>query len=270
MTAAASPQREDGRQLFGRDAAGYARYRPAYPAALWAALDAYRRPDGIHFEIGPGTGLASEVLLARGSTLTVIEPDAQLAANLRTRLPGPLASGSLQVLPCCFEDAPAPAQAFDGGHAATSFHWLDAVPALAKVRRWLRPGGSWAMWWNVFGDPRRPDDFARAIADLFAPLPANPSRLAGLPFALDARRRLDELQTAGFTARAHHTLHWTLEQTTRQVLGLTATFSPVACLPADQRAAFLDRLAGRVESVFGGRVQRSVLTPLYLATAPQS
>lgn len=268
MIDAAGPQRLDGRHLFGRDAAGYARHRPRYPDALWALLDSHRPPTGHHFEIGPGTGLATAHLLAGGAQLTVIEPDAGLAAPLRSRFADALATGRLQIDTLPFEDMPEPLQPFDAGHAATCFHWLDTAPALAKVRRWLRPGGQWAMWWNVFGDPRAPDAFARATADLFAPLVPNPSRVAGLPFALDAPRRLDELHAAGFRAALHHELRWTMTQTTAQVVGLTATFSPVACLSDTERTAFLDRLGERVERVFGGQVQRTVLTPLYLATAP--
>ena len=270
MIESAGPQREDGRHLFGRDAGGYARHRPDYPTALWELLDAYRPPVGRHFEIGPGTGLATAHLLARGAQLSVIEPDTGLVTSLRARFADALANGQLQVSSLPFEDMPAPEQPFDAGHAATCFHWLDAATALAQVRRWLRPGGSWAMWWNVFGDPRAPDDFARATADLFAPLAPNPSRLSGLPFALDVPRRLEELRAAGFTDLTHHELRWTLSQTTEAVVGLTATFSPVACLPDTERAAFLDRLAERVEQRFGGQVQRTILTPLYLATAPRS
>ena len=269
MSPLPGPQREDGRRLFGRDAAGYAHYRPAYPAALWPLLDACRAPAGRHFEIGPGTGLATAKLLAGGSQLTAIEPDPGLADSLRQHLAPALADGRLSLLAHSFEDAPDPAQRFDAGHAATCFHWLEPAPALAKVRRWLRPGGTWAMWWNVFGDPRRPDDFMQATADLFAPLTPNPSRVAGLPFALDATRRLSELEAAGFIDRVHHELRWTLTQSTAQVVGLAATFSPVACLPDAERAAFLDRLAERVEQRFAGQVLRTFLTPLYLARAPE-
>lgn len=270
MNPPGGPRREDGRHLFGRDAAGYASHRPAYPQALWDLLDACRPPAGRHFEIGPGTGLATAHLLAAGATLTALEPDPLLAAPLAQRFATQISAGQLQLLPVTFEAAADPVQLFDAGHAATCFHWLDPASALGKVRRWLRPGGCWAMWWNVFGDPREPDDFARATAPLFARLAPNPSHRAGLPFALDRGRRLDELAAAGFTGITVHTLRWVLEQTTEQVVGLTATFSPVACLADAERRTFLDRLAERVEHVFGGRVQRTVLTPLYLATTPRS
>ena len=268
MTAPAGPRREDGRHLFGRDAAGYASHRPPYPDALWPLIDAYRAASGRHFEIGPGTGLATGHLLAAGSQLTAIEPDPGLLASLQLSFAPALDNGQLHLLPNSFEAAADPAQAFDAGHAATCFHWLEPSSALPKVRGWLRPGGAWAMWWNVFGDPRQPDEFALATAELFAPLAPNPSRVAGLPFALDATRRIDELKAAGFVDIAYHALHWEWAQTTAQVVGLTATFSPVACLPDDRRQRFLDALADRVERDFNGRVLRHFLTPLYLATAP--
>lgn len=268
MSTPAGQPREDGRSLFGRDAAGYHRHRPGYPPALWPLIDAWRPAQGRHFEIGPGTGQATAHLLAGGSRLTAVEPDPDLAASLRQRFGPALAEGRLALLPHSCEEAPHPAHRFDAGHVATSFHWLEPASALARVRRWLRPGGSWAMWWNVFGDPRRPDELMQATADLSARLPPGPGRGAGLPFALGAARRLDELRAAGFTGLAHHVLHWTLTQTTEAMLGLTATFSPVARLAVAERNAFLQRMAERVERCFGGQVQRTLLTPLYLARAP--
>ena len=55
---------------------------------------------------------------------------------------------------------------FDLGLSATAFHWLNEDLALTKVAKLLRPGGWWAMVWNVFGDERRPDPFHEATKAL--------------------------------------------------------------------------------------------------------
>lgn len=262
------PTLADGRHLFGQQLDAYLCHRPGYPQALWQRLDDYHPGAGPAFEIGAGSGLATAQLLTRARPLHAIEPDPQMAGHLQQRFAHALEDGQLQLVQQPFEQLDDPVQPYAAGYAATSFHWLPAAGALARVRRWLRPGGVWAMWWNVFGDPRQPDAWARASADLFAPLASHPSRIGGLPYALDADARMAELQAAGFIDLQHHCLHWQMQQDTAAMLGLTATFSPVACLPEAARHDLLQRLAARAQQHFGGRLQRHFLTPLYLATAP--
>ena len=108
------------------------------------------------FEIGPGTGTATRRLLELGARpLIAIEPDPNLAAYLRKSD----RDAALQVMVSTFEEAALDESAFDLGVCATAFHWLEEDSALAKVARLLRPGGWWAMVWNVFGDCSRPDPF---------------------------------------------------------------------------------------------------------------
>ena len=54
-----------------------------------------------------------------------------------------------------FEEVELAPRSFHLVAAATSFHWLDPDQALPKIAMILRPGGWVALWWNVFGDPKR-------------------------------------------------------------------------------------------------------------------
>ena len=86
---------------------------------------------------------------------------------------------------------------FDLGVSATTFHLLNEDMALVKVAELLRPGGWWAMVWNVFGYNSRPDPFHEATKTLLNG-PASPS--AGsrdVPFALDAGARVAALERTG-------------------------------------------------------------------------
>ncbi len=149
------------------------------------------------FEIGPGTGTATRRLLELGANpLVAVEPDDRLAIFLREAM----ADAALTVVNSTFEEAALPEASFDLGLSATSFHWLDEDLALAKVAKLLRPGGWWAMVWNVFGDQHRPDPFHEATKILLD-CPVSPSAGAGdVPFALDAQARLASLeQTHAFS-----------------------------------------------------------------------
>lgn len=149
-----------------------------------------------------------------------------------------------------------------------ALHWLQPDRALAKVFQLLRPGGWWAMWWTVFGDPDDMDAFQRQTQSLFQPLSRSPSHASSRPFALDKEARMTELRAAGFQHPTHEEIRWAPILTTRQVVGLTATFSPVARLPEAERRRFLAEIERIADVEFGGHVRRKFVTSIYLARKP--
>ena len=186
-----------GRQAFGLDPAGYDAARPAYPD--WV-FDFLRQrcglaPYTVTFEIGAGTGTATRQLLELGANpLVAIEPDERLAAFLRKTVP----DQALSVVVAPFEDAVLQEASFDLGLSATSFHWLNEDVALTKVAKLLRPGGWWAMLWNVFGDSGRPDAFHEATK-LLLNNPLSPSAGNGnVPLTQTVLQNV-EVVTAGQT-----------------------------------------------------------------------
>lgn len=252
-----------GRAAFGDDPAAYHAARPPYPDELFEVLR--RRcglgPGAAVLEIGPGTGLATERLLAAGADpLLAIEPDARLAAFLETRL----ASARLDVLRASLEDAQLPDAVFDLGVAATSFHWLDQASALAKIRAALRPGGWWAMWWMNFGDLGS-DPFQIATRHLFAETRRSP----GHGVDSDREARLADLAEAGFVDAEVDYWPMTLTLETPRLQALYATYSPIQALPPDKRAAFLAELGVIADRDFGGTVERRFSTILYTAQHPR-
>src|SRR5690349_3462425 len=109
----------EGRHLFGNDPLAYANGRPDYPEELYQRLRTRcELGSGISaFEIGAGTGLATQRLLALGvSRLWAIEPDPRLADFLRKTI----SSSSLQIVQTIFERAELPEAEFGLGVAATS------------------------------------------------------------------------------------------------------------------------------------------------------
>jgi SAM-dependent methyltransferase len=262
--------RSEGRRVFGIDPCGYDRGRPEYPPRVYDHLRdrCNLRPGTATFEIGPGTGQATRHLLRMGAgPLVLIEPNDQLAAYLELDLPRSGASG-VTVKRCDFEGVELPADFFDLGVAATSFHWLEQVPSLQKVARSLRSGGWWAAWWNVFGDPQRTDALHEATKSLLSALARSPS--AGdpgrPPFALDAEARIADIQSTGqFEDIACETVRWSLRLDLGGVRDLYATFSEIARLIPERRRQLLDNLVRIADDELGGRVEKPMLTPIYMA-----
>jgi SAM-dependent methyltransferase len=267
----ATIDRSVGQVIFGNDPTGYAEGRPEYPARVYEVLRTTCQlgPATNAFDVGAGTGQATFHLLEHGYQVTAIEPDTRLAAVLREKV----TEDGLKRLSVCatsFETAELLDASFDLGVAATSFHWLDAPPTLRKIMSLLRPGGWWAMWWTVFGDPKQPDEFRHRTEIFFEDLERSPSHgnRPNVPFALDTETRMRELREAGFESISYESIQWTARMTTKQVLALTATFSPVACLPETQRERFMNELGRVVDEEFGGIVARNFVTPIYTALRP--
>ncbi|MBL6852467.1 MAG: class I SAM-dependent methyltransferase [Alphaproteobacteria bacterium] len=254
---------EEGRSAFGADAANYDGARPDYPAWVYEEL---RERCGLTrgsqvFEIGPGTGVATRQLLASGAHVTAVEPDARLAKVLKERAP------DTTVMHSIFESAVLPLGSFDLGISATAFHWVDQRVGLPKVASLLRPGGWWAVWWNVFGDPSREDAFHDATVHLLAggTTPSHPPTFKH-PYALDREARFAELaSTHLFTDIGVRMENWTLVLNPAQTRALYATFSQFAPLEPAERERILDALAKIAATQFNGRVERNMVTALYTA-----
>ncbi len=163
-----------------------------------------------------------------------------------------------------FEEAALAESVFDLGVCATAFHWLEEDSALAQIARLLRPGGWWAMLWNVFGDSGRPDPFHEATKMLLD-APWGPSAgTRGIPFALDSTARVEALRRAGaFDLIEHRRSAWLLELDAQQTVALYATFSEINA--RQDRQAVLIELGRIGRDEFQGRVTRNMTTSLYIA-----
>lgn len=258
--------RSFGRQAFGEDPANYDASRPDYPEWVYQTLRERcgLGPGCAAFEVGAGTGIATRRLLAAGADPVVaIEPDARLAEYLRSSSKLP----ALHVVTAPFESAEAPRDDFDLGLAATSFHWIDPIIGLTRAGALLKPGGWWAMVWNVFGDDARPDPFHDATDALLRDGPKSPSQ--------GARDTANALQTndwqsafgrcGAFVDVTHRIEPWELVLDSDQVVALYSTYSNIAAYPPDERRHVLDELRRIATEAFAGRVVRNMLTVLYTA-----
>lgn len=250
-----------GRSIFGVDAEGYHRARPGYPEALYAKIAEGSPGLGAIAEIGPGTGIATEAL-ARWAPdrFVAFEPDTVLAAYLRGRFP------TLEVVNDDFAAADVPG-GFDLIAAASCFHWLHAPAALAQARRFLRPGGTLALWWNVYRQAGIGAPFAEAVLPLLHGTEMPPSEAATGHYALDEALHREQLGTAGFSVVRHHVFRRERNLSPAEARALYASFSMVRILPDRDRTALLDAIEAIVSERFAGSAPNVVLTPLYLATS---
>ncbi|MEP9362571.1 class I SAM-dependent methyltransferase [Nocardioides sp. CN2-186] len=126
---------------FGDVADAYDRARPSYPAeaVAWALGD---HPVTV-LELGAGTGKLTETLVALGHDVHATDPDEQMLAVLRAKLPDVRTSCSTA------EEIPAPDASYDVVVVAQAFHWFDHERALPEIARVLKPGGWLAVVTNT-------------------------------------------------------------------------------------------------------------------------
>ncbi|WP_138759761.1 class I SAM-dependent methyltransferase [Modestobacter altitudinis] len=148
---------QERRTSFGSVAADYAALRPGYPADAVGFLLG-DRPLRV-LDLGAGTGLLTDVLLAAGHEVVAVDLSEPMLEQLRTRLPQVEAVGGGA------ESIPLPGADVDAVVAGQAAHWFDPAPAAAELRRVLRPGGVVGFVWNT-RDERVP--WVRALGELLA------------------------------------------------------------------------------------------------------
>lgn len=153
-------------QNFGKNAEAYDRYRPHYRDGFYAdVMDRLVERAGfcrgdVVMEIGPGTGLGTEALLARGINVIGVEPDTEMLAIAYRRL-GRYATRNetefndrrarelpaVYFIHATFEQAAENGQlrdSFDGVAAITSIHWpireIGQQATAQRIAALLKPG----------------------------------------------------------------------------------------------------------------------------------
>lgn len=127
------------RDFFSRDSSAYAKYRPRYPAALFAWLAALPATRRLAWDCATGNGQAA-TMLARYFPL-VVGSDGSLA-QLRA---ASLVPGVRYVAALAETNALVPGRV-DLITVAQAFHWVDRGRFYEEVDRVAAPGAALAIW----------------------------------------------------------------------------------------------------------------------------
>jgi SAM-dependent methyltransferase len=243
------------KDLFSRDPASYARFRPVSPPALFDWLASVAPGRALAVDVGTGNGQAALELAERFARVLALDPsDAQLAA----------ATAHPKIT---YRRGAAEALGVDAGTAdlvgaSQAFHWFDQPRFFEEARRALRPGGVVAMWcygmaeiapeidavvWELYEgilgahwEPER-----RQVERLYRDVvfPAGWQELAAPPFEIRVPWRFEHL--VGYLGT------WSALATYRRVRG------------DDPMPAFVAKL----EKVWGAAEERPVRWPLGMRAA---
>jgi SAM-dependent methyltransferase len=203
-------------------AAEYAVRRSSYPPELVPFLTGggARRV----LDLGAGTGLLTELLVAAGHDMVAVDPSAAMLEQLARRLPDvPVVVAGADALPLPDDDV-------DVVTAAQAAHWFQPGPAAAEMMRVLRPGGTVGLLWSLR------DDRAPWVAALSAVLAAeNVERFRPAAVADALARELDAAVDATESVVVHRVAP-------DDVVAGLATRSYAAAMTEEHRAAFLGEI----------------------------
>ena len=144
------------RKVFDTIPEQFDRYRPRYSPALFADLIAYAAiaPDKTLLELGPGTGQATDPILATGCDYHAIELGEHLYEKMKEkygRFP------NFHIVNDDFITHDFGSQTFDLIYSAATIQWIPEETAFSKTFALLKPGGVLAMMLTQ-GDYRTPNE----------------------------------------------------------------------------------------------------------------
>lgn len=203
-------QKRERAGSFGAAADVYERSRPSYPVeAVRSVLPA----DAVRvLDLGAGTGKLTGVLLDLGLDVVAVEPDDQMRALLPARAEA--LAGTAEQLPLA--DA-----SVDAVLVAQAFHWFDVEPALAEMKRVLRPGGVLGLLWNLRDESV---DWVRTVGELW-----------GSDVGADVGVQAPFAPVAGLTAPVREVFEHRESMDLDRLIDLAASRSAVITLPPDER-----------------------------------
>jgi SAM-dependent methyltransferase len=235
------------KDLFSRDPAGYAEFRPHYPAALFAWLAEVSPGDALAWDAGTGNGQAAVELAKHFRHVIASDPSAkqlsQAVADPRVeyRVAGETAGLD-------------PASA-DLATVAQALHWFDRPKYWNEVKRVVRPGGVVAVWCYELQQVSPDID---GIITRFYRETVGPYWTPDRKLVEDGYRTV-EFPFAEFTAPSFAmTTEWSLQQQ----LGYLGTWSAVGRFRDVAGRDPIPMVAAELEPAWGSEGVRKVSWPL--------
>jgi SAM-dependent methyltransferase len=221
---------------FAEMAGVYERGRPEYAPAVAGAIAAELGvpPTGPVLDLAAGTGKLTRALLGVGLDVVAVEPQLQLRELLEASV------GRERVREGLAESIPLPDESVAAVTVADAFHWFDHAPALAEIRRVLRPGGGLAVLSAV------PDwsgaSWAHDVGTLIAGMLTAHPKFDGPPWQ-------ESVHAAGGWSEPREIRVTTAQPASpEQMVDYVASMSWVASLGEDQRAETLEKVGKIINS----------------------
>lgn len=156
----------DFRKTFDKIPEDFDKYRPRYCTELFDKLCSVcsLSSDKEVLEIGPGTGQATEPILATGCKYTAIELGENFTSFMRKKFS---AFKNFKIINDDFETYPFPENTFDLVFSAATIQWIPEEIAFSKTFKILKPGGYLAMFMTRSDESSANGDLSKKIDQVY-------------------------------------------------------------------------------------------------------
>lgn len=223
---------------FGSVAAQYDQYRSAFPEQLIADL-AELKPD-CALDIASGTGRVPRQLASHGIRSLGVELDARMADVARAH--------GADVEVARFEDWDDRGRSFDLVTIGDAWHWIEPDAGIAKVAKVLRPGGTFARFFNTH---TAPENLLSGIESIYAKV-APHLLVHGRPPDESIEWKDPLVASPLFTHHEKRTYEWERSFDADSWIGLTNTVSDHQRADPAQREKLFEMLRAAI-TFLGGR-----------------
>ena len=149
----------------------YAQARPGYPPELRTWLERMAPSAAVAADVGAGTGLFTDELLAMGLNVRAIEPNSQMRAALEVSHSQWVADDALTIHGGEADRTGLAAESVDLVVAAQAAHWFAPRSTRREFERILTPGGRVVLVWNDWREVDEPfnRDYAQVVRRFLTP-----------------------------------------------------------------------------------------------------
>ncbi len=248
------------RKIFDTIPEQFDRYRPRYCPSLFKDLIDYAKlgPDKSVLELGPGTGQATEPILATGCEYWAIELGEHLAEILARKY-GSRNNFTLVVDDFIRHDFGP--KRFDMIYSAATIQWIPEQIAFSKTFALLKPGGVLAMMLTrseyQTPNPALYADIQKVYSAYFKPDIPYPH--GNFPY--------ENAPRYGYTAFARRQYPGRREMTAEEYVAFSGTHCDHLVIPQPYRSKFFEGLYNAVKAA-GNRIVFEDTHVLYLAKKP--
>ena len=240
----------------------YDKVRPEYPDELYVDILKYKPlvKSSRVFEIGIGTGKATQFFIDFGCQIASVEPGPKMAKFVRNKYKD---YEDFSCYNMTFEKYMGMNNTFDLIYSATAFHWLDQNVAFEKSFKLLKSNGALARFAYHAGKDTSHPELMAEIDKLYAEYMPNDKEY--MPYSeKDAEKSAFLAADYGFTDIQYKIYNFKKSFTADEYIKLLSTYPDHMSLEEEKRKEFFKKIKSAIKK-YGDEISVNYIVDLLLA-----